>query len=225
MKSIKSGVYIDERDGRKYRTVRIGNRTWFAENLMYFPENLSGIYMVNVTTPYTSLTGVYYTYSSALTVIPEGCEMPAREDVDALVKYIESNGIGDPGNSLKSKTGWGQGEHNEDPLGFGAEPLGHYTPHIIKARLKYSKELLARVNDKPSMRKMTLTGGDPAQFWVRLGDTGLVDEDKYPLASYMAIPSEMYNEAVFSRDPGYVSLHCSTCWADVAVPVRPVLIE
>lgn len=224
MNGIETSTFIDTRDGTEYRTVRIGDRTWFAENLKYSPGNLSGVYRVDVTTPCDTCTCVYYTYPSALTVIPDGCVMPSPKDVDSLLKYIDEVGLGDPGNSLKSTTGWGNRESNGDPLGFGADPLSHYTPHIIRERLKFSKELMARLNDSPSLRKMHLTGGDPAQFWVRLENTGLVDEDKYPLAQYMVIPSEMYNEAVSAKDPGYVSLHCNTCWADVAIPVRPIVI-
>ena len=34
----KKGVFIDHRDGREYRWIRIGDMTWMEENLAFLPE-------------------------------------------------------------------------------------------------------------------------------------------------------------------------------------------
>lgn len=44
---VEYGELIDNRDGRKYKTVTIGDQVWMAENLNYAREDLNGYLIGN----------------------------------------------------------------------------------------------------------------------------------------------------------------------------------
>jgi len=116
----------DGRDGQTYRTVRIGNQTWMAENLNYKTEKRSCCYgnsLVNC-----SKYGRLYDWNTASTVCPAGWKLPDTADWRALMAFV--GGQKAAGQKLKSRSGWNVNDdgnvsgNGTDDYGFSALPGG-----------------------------------------------------------------------------------------------------
>lgn len=80
----KYSWYVDERDGRVYPTVRIGDNLWFTKNLAYKPAN--GKYWAYLNKEKTvEDQGYLYTWDVATEVCPEGWKLPSKEDFEQLI--------------------------------------------------------------------------------------------------------------------------------------------
>ncbi len=120
----------DSRDGRVYKTVRIGKQTWMAENLNYAdsagtPSLKGNNWCVDNDTANCNVAGRLYTWAAALEVCPDGWHLPAAGEWSSLIDAIGNAKTS--GGLLKSTTGWGNGGHGvngTDDYGFSALPAG-----------------------------------------------------------------------------------------------------
>lgn len=84
--------FTDPRDGHTYKTIKIGDQIWLAENLAYKPEDGFSIYendSANV-----PIYGYLYTWQTAQTIAPDGWHLPSKEEWETLNKYLDHNVAG-----------------------------------------------------------------------------------------------------------------------------------
>ena len=137
-------IVYDARDGNAYKTVKIGNQIWLAENLKYLPS-VVGPSTGSETTPYyyvygydgTNVTdakatsnyttyGVLYNCTAAMDACPDGWHLPSAAEWGQLTYYLGGEDVA--GGKLKETgtTHWAspnRGATNE--TGFTALPGGY----------------------------------------------------------------------------------------------------
>ena len=139
------GNLLDPRDGQSYRTVKIGNQTWMAENLNF--ETAASYCYKNLDSNCVKY-GRLYTWSNAMEVCPRGWRLPNKEDWETLLKNV--GGDKSAGKVLKSQTAWAEEGNGTDDYGFSALPAGERTyfdvcsvkgdytaDHMFKAKVNY----------------------------------------------------------------------------------------
>lgn len=112
---IATGLFHDKRDGKKYKTVTIGEQIWMAENLDY---NVKGSLCYGNKTEKCKNSERLYTWEQAKDACPSGWHLPTKGEWMILRNYIESNG-----DILKSKKQWSK-TNGTDEIGFNALPIG-----------------------------------------------------------------------------------------------------
>ena len=109
---------VDDRDGQIYKTVKIGDQVWMAENLNFETENswCGGD---------CSFVGRLYTWAAA--ICPPGWHLPDTTEWKTLFTAV--GGEYTAGRMLKSQTGWeyynGTSGIATDAYGFSACPAGY----------------------------------------------------------------------------------------------------
>lgn len=130
-----ANTLTDFRDNKTYKTVKIGNQVWMAENLNY-AYNESSSDRASRSTCYENdqanceIYGRLYGGTAAMKVCPDGWRLPLMSDFETL---IETAG-GDTsvvGTILKTDTGWDNVQVvGTDDLGFSALPAGIWNKKV-----------------------------------------------------------------------------------------------
>jgi uncharacterized protein (TIGR02145 family) len=122
--------FTDERDGKNYKTVKIGSQTWMAENLNYATSSGSWCYDDNIAN--CAKFGRLYTWEAAKTACPIGWHLPSDDEWHKLALFIDPTSVRDrieshlAGGELKNINGWdypNSGATNSS--GFSALPGGN----------------------------------------------------------------------------------------------------
>ncbi len=150
-----SGTFIDSRDGKEYKWIKIGNQIWMAENLAYLPrvnnlqnnnENLADYYVYGYngssvkeakkTLNYITY-GVLYDWAAAKEASPAGWHLPSDAEWKQLETELGMSTVDaddrissyargiNLGNQLKSSNGWSGTETGTNTFGFNALPGGY----------------------------------------------------------------------------------------------------
>ena len=118
--SVKKGSFTDSRDGKVYKTVKIGDsQTWMAENLNY-AANGSVCYENKEAN--CAKYGRLYDWAAATGACPAGWRLPEDREWATLVNYVGGESIA--GKKLKSTSGWTGGGNGTDDFEFSALPGG-----------------------------------------------------------------------------------------------------
>jgi uncharacterized protein (TIGR02145 family) len=139
------GELVDERDGQVYRTVKIGDQWWMAENLNFETDNS---FCYKESAKYCEMYGRLYQWSAALDsvgawsangkgcgydvmcsltypvrgVCPEGWHLPDTTEWNTLITAVGEQSVA--GIKLKSTSGWYSNGNGKDDFGFSALPAG-----------------------------------------------------------------------------------------------------
>ena len=114
------GILIDSRDGQSYRTVKIGNQVWMAENLNYETANS---YCYKDSASNCTKYGRLYTWAAAKAACPSGWHLPTEVEFKELVATV--GGSSTAGKMLKSTSGWYSSGNGTDAYSFSALPAGY----------------------------------------------------------------------------------------------------
>jgi len=125
------GSFTDNRDGKTYSTVQIGNQIWMSENLDYAGNG--GVYFKNASSPPFAKAGRLYTWQQAMVATPSGWHLPTQEEWEVLTTTV--GGCPTAGKHLKATNGWKPFKEKSgnsidsnglDTYGFAALPGGLY---------------------------------------------------------------------------------------------------
>jgi len=130
-----SNTFIDVRDNKTYKKVKIGNQTWMAENLNYDIPGVASDICYNNDPAYCDTYGRLYSWTTAMGnvsassenpsgvqgVCPTGWHLPSDAEWGALANYVGTF----VGQRLRSSTGWNTSTVvGTDEFGFAALPGG-----------------------------------------------------------------------------------------------------
>ena len=138
--SCEYGELADDRDGQTYRTVKIGDQVWMAENLNFktdssfcFDNKESSCVKYGRLYKWAAAVGESesecgYEKSCSLPsediqgVCPSGWHLPSRAEWETLVTAVGDSLTA--GKMLKSTSGWNSRGNSTDAFGFSALPVG-----------------------------------------------------------------------------------------------------
>ena len=122
--------FSDIRDGKEYKTVKIGEQVWMAENLAFKPETGNYWAYDNDKTNVPKY-GYLYDWETACNVCPNGWHLPTDRDWTVLADYLGGHKYA--GKLMRSNSGWEdkekyKGISGTNESGFNAFPGGFRYP-------------------------------------------------------------------------------------------------
>ncbi len=132
--TVKTGTITDSRDGKTYKSVKIGEQWWMAENLAY--DIGHGSWAYNNDESNVKTYGRLYTSEAAKKACPSGWHLPTDDEWKQMEMAIgmsqsEADDAGwrgtNEGTKLKATSGWNENGNGTDDYGFSGLPGGYRT--------------------------------------------------------------------------------------------------
>jgi uncharacterized protein (TIGR02145 family) len=122
----KSDIFVDVRDQKTYKTIKIGNQIWMAENLAY--NTNSGCWAYENKNTNIPNYGYLYNWNAAKAACPPGWRIPTDADWITLVNTLKGESLAST--KMKSQIGWddfnGRNGNGNNLSCFFALPGGFY---------------------------------------------------------------------------------------------------
>jgi uncharacterized protein (TIGR02145 family) len=118
--AITYGTMTDSRDGKTYKTVKIGSQTWMAENLKYAA---SCAYAYNGDLAKVDTYGYLYSEQILSIAPPAGWHIPTEAEVKKLADSLGTDMVA--ARELKSTEKWLQSNDATNSTGFSFLPAGN----------------------------------------------------------------------------------------------------
>ena len=123
--NIQKGLFTDLRDGKTYKTVKIGYQVWMAENLNYETDS-SCCYEDKKF--FCHKFGRLYSWNAAMQACPAGWHLPSDNEWKTLFEAVGGESVLDDmtirfyttaGKKLKSSNGWNDGYEKNNRQRYG----------------------------------------------------------------------------------------------------------
>lgn len=128
-------VYIDPRDGKTYKTVKIGTQLWMAENMNYKTAEGSHCFQCKE-------YGRLYEWNAAQEACPDGWHLPTKAEWNILFSNRHAK-------NLKSYEDWYNAEAT-DRYGFSILPTGRYDDGKLSNRGNFAQFWSADIDEGPT---------------------------------------------------------------------------
>lgn len=85
----RNGIFKDVRDGKEYKTIKIGNQEWMAENLNYSTGNS---WCYDNSSSNCNTYGRLYDWETAKNACPSGWHLPSESEFETLLSNVGGEG-------------------------------------------------------------------------------------------------------------------------------------
>ena len=121
--------FTDPRDNRVYKTVKIGEQVWMAENMKFYDADKKGNFYgkswcYGNVEENCETYGRLYHWNAAAKACPEGWHLPSKDEFTTLFEDV--GGVEVAGKMLKAKESWPESDNNDDTYGLRIVPGGYY---------------------------------------------------------------------------------------------------
>lgn len=121
--------FTDPRDSRVYKTVKIGEQVWMAENMKFYDADKKGDFYgkswcYGGVEENCETYGRLYHWNAAAKACPEGWHLPSKDEFTTLFEDV--GGVEVAGKMLKAKESWPESDNNDDAYGLRIVPGGYY---------------------------------------------------------------------------------------------------
>ncbi len=170
----ETSSFIDSRDGQKYKTVKIGDQWWMAENFNYETDSGSCCFLYDQY--FCEERGRLYTWEAALSNNPEGWHLPSDDEWKSLELFLglppgDIDKSGFRGEYIGTLLWYGGG------TGFEVLPSGyHNTLFELFGHIGYETRFWTSTNVQ-----------NEEKYWTRLLSINYRGVDRHKMNEYFSV--------------------------------------